>query len=344
MRGEKRGIMKLRRRTLTGILSVVMAAALLGLTGCFGFGGQEELSLPTAKIKAPSIAQDGVLRVGVDPSHAPFAGRSGSDIIGIDVDVAAALAEQMGLELVLVDTSGQDVNALLQDAAVDMVMSIQGDSATSTTSFSEVEVGPYLVDGPAAFAVGLSSAPQSFDPAQLNGMSIAAQEGSLSAWQVGKDYGDGNLLTFPSLNGAFDELSAGGVSYAAADAIVGSFLAVQYEDVRCEGLLAEPQGVYMGVAANKSELATALTEALRTLRDGGSLQVIVAKWLGPVSAQTVLSDQAIVSLSSSNGTGTATGAVTPNAGENFENPENSESLEYPEDSENSEEAGGGTVG
>ncbi|MDR2586942.1 MAG: transporter substrate-binding domain-containing protein [Coriobacteriales bacterium] len=316
--------MELRRRTLTGILSVVLAAALLGLTGCFGFGGQEQLVLPAAKIKAPSIAQDGVLRVGIDPTHAPFAGRSGSEIIGIDVDVAAALAEQMGLELVLVETSGQDVNALLRDGAVDVVMSIQSDSttsSTSTTSFSEVQVGPYLVDGPAFFAVGLSSEPQAFDSAQLNGMTIAAQEGSLSAWQVGKDYGDGSLLTFPSLNGAFDELASGRVSYAAADAIVGSFLAIQYENVRCEGLLAAPQGVYMGVAADKSELATALTEALRSLRDSGNLQVIIAKWLGPVSAQTVLSDQAIVSLSSGNSAGTTTETPAPAIDETLENPE-----------------------
>jgi polar amino acid transport system substrate-binding protein len=315
--------MKLRRRALAGalrgILSVILAFALLGLTGCFGFGGQEKLTLPAAKVKAPGIAQDGVLRVGVDSSKAPFAGRPDNTIIGIDVDIAAALAEQMGLELLLVDTNGQDINALLKDGTVDVVMNIQGDIAAS---FSEVQVGPYLIDGPAIFAVGLSSEAQAFDPAQLNGMTIAAQEASLAAWQVGKDYGDDKLLTFPSLNGALDELSAGGVSYAAADAIVGSYLAVQqYKDIRCEGLLVEPQGVYMGVATDKTELATALTEALRSLRDGGNLQVIVAKWLGPVSAQTVLSDQAIVSLASSDSSGAAADGTVPETDEAPETPE-----------------------
>ena len=155
--------------------------------------------------------------------------------------------------------------------------------------------------------------------ATLAGVSIAAQEESLSAWQVSKDFGDNNLLTFATLDAAFDQLNTGAVSYAAADAIVGSFLAVTaYENVRCVGLLTEPKGIYLGTATDKTELANRLTDALRTLRDGGALQVIVAKWLGPVSAQTVLSDQAIVTLAGvSTGAGEATGSdadtTTPDA-------------------------------
>jgi polar amino acid transport system substrate-binding protein len=264
-----------------------------------------------AVIAPPGIASEHTLRVGVDSSHAPFAGSAGNDIIGIDIDIAAALAEQMGLNLVPVDVKGQDVGALLRAGEIDVAMGIQPDAAAD---FSEAQVGPYLVDGPAVFTVGLSDTPQSFDPAQLNGMKVVAQEGSLSAWQVGKDYGDDSLVTYPSLTMVFEELSNGVASYAAADAIVGSFLAVQYENVRCEGMLSEPKGVYMGVATDKQELATKLTEALRGLRDGGTIQIIVAKWLGPVSAQTVLSAQAIMvdpaAGTSAEGAGPTTGTST----------------------------------
>jgi polar amino acid transport system substrate-binding protein len=254
----------------------------------------------------------------VDPSHAPFAGYSGSDIIGIDVDIAAALAEQMGLRLEIVrpdDFPDKDVNALLRDGDVDVAMGIQGDIASA---FTEVQVGPYLIDGPAIFTVGLSDESRGFDPAQIAGMKVVAQEDSLAAWQVRKDYGDENLVTYPSLEKTFDELAAGSVSYAAADAIVGSFQAVQsaqYKNIRCEGMLPDSTGVYMGVAIGKEELATRLTEALRDLRDGGNLQIIVAKWLGPVSAQTVLSSQAIVSLAASGEATTDAEIAVPPASE-----------------------------
>jgi polar amino acid transport system substrate-binding protein len=285
--------MKLWRRIQAAVLVVVLAVCSLGLAGCFSFGKEGTLTLPNATIAPPGIASAGSLRVGVDSSHAPFAGLSGDKVIGIDVDIAAALAEQMGLRLIIVDVKSQDVAALLREGTIDIAMGIQSDA---TTPFGEVQVGPYLLDGPAAFTVGLSDTPPLFDPAQLNGMRIVAQEGSLSAWQVGKSYGEESLVTYPSLNLVFDELSRGSVSYAAADAIVGSFLAVQYENIRCEGLLSDAQGIYLGVANDRQELSAALTEALRGLRDGGILQLVVSKWLGPVSTRTVMSEQAIVAL------------------------------------------------
>jgi polar amino acid transport system substrate-binding protein len=286
----------------------ILAGVSLGLAGCIGPNKEGTIALPSATITPPDIVEEKVLRVGVDSSQAPFAGLSDGQIVGIDVDIAAALAEKTGLSLAIIDIKDQEPAALLIDGVIDVAMGIKGDAVAS---FSETQVGPYLIDGPAVFTVGLSDESQGFDPAQLNGMAIVAQEGSLAAWQVGKDYGDGNLRTFPSLNGAFDELTTGSVSYAAADAIVGSFLAIQeYDSVRCEGMLADPQGVYLGVAASKQGLATKLTDALRALRDEGNLQVIVAKWLGPISARTVLSTQAVVALSTTDpGAANATNAT-----------------------------------
>jgi polar amino acid transport system substrate-binding protein len=311
---EERVGMKYWRRALMGMLIGITAFASLGLGGCIIPNKEGSFALSSAKIAPPAIAAEGVLKVWVDPSHAPFAGYSDNVVIGIDVDIAAALAEQMGLKLEIVrpdDFPGKDINALLRDGDVDVAMGIQGDTASL---FTEVQVGPYLIDGPAIFAVGLTDESQNFDPAQIAGMKVVAQEDSLAAWQIRKDYGDENLLTYPSLEKTFDELAAGSVSYAAADAIVGSFQAVQsaqYENIRCEGMLPDSTGVYMGVAAGREELATKLTEALRDLRDGGNLQIVVAKWLGPVSAQTVLSGQAIVSLASSGEGTTDTEAEVP---------------------------------
>jgi polar amino acid transport system substrate-binding protein len=329
----------LDRRVLTGVLIAVLAVASLGLTGCFGSGETGSLTLGSAKVAPPAIGEQGVLRVGVDSSHAPFAGLSNGKTIGIDVDVAAALAEELGLRLRIVDIRDQDPSSLLKDGTIDLVMGIQGDtsSATATTAaFSETRVGPYLVDGPAVFTVGISDTTQGFDPATLAGVSIAAQEESLSAWQVSKDFGDNNLLTFATLNAAFDQLNAGAVSYAAADAIVGSFLAITYENIRCVGLLTEPKGIYLGTATDKTELANKLMDALRVLRDSGNLQIIIAKWLGPVSTKTVLSDQAIVTLA-----GVSTGAegATPSDADTT-TPDATTPDETTSDAEENADAGG----
>ena len=294
------------------LASVLMFSMMsVGLSGCFGGSSKPTLTLSTPSIQSPDIIESGVLRVGFDSSHAPFAGLSNGEIIGIDVDVAASVAEKLGLKLQKIDVSGQNVSSLLQDGTIDVVMGIQGGSSSD---FTESMVGPYLIDGPAIFTVGHSDTPTTLDPATLTGVKIAAQEKSLSAYQISQQYGDGNLVTYPKLDEVFNQLATGGISYAAADAIVGSFLAVKMENIRCEGILGTPQGVYMGVAANKQNLVSKLTEALRSLRDGGNMQVVVSKWLGPVSSSAVLSTDAIVAQTTSTGTSASGQAASSAAG------------------------------
>ena len=291
--------MKRWSQVLKVLLIVVLLVASQSLSACFGPGISGGLTLKQPTTSPPTIGKAGSLRVGIDTSNAPFSYTSEGKIYGIDIDIAAAIAEEMGLKLEIVETRGQDVNVMLKDGIIDLVMGLHGERAAS---FSEVRVGPYLQDGPAIFTVGVSSYPPVFNPETLKGSKIVAQQASQSAWYVTKEYGEANIVLFPSLNQVFEELSRGAYAYAAADAIVGSFLAVGTENIRCVGILGESAGVYIGVASAKSELVNELTKTLRTLRDNGILEVIASKNLGPVSAQVVLIDKAIDSTPGTNPT------------------------------------------
>jgi polar amino acid transport system substrate-binding protein len=285
--------MKWISKVLTMLLAAALVATMFLLGACRSEVSGTELALGPAKVAPPAIASEGVLRVGVDSSHAPFAGISNGDLIGIDVDIAAALAEDLGLRLEIIDTIGQDASTLLAEGSIDVVMDIQQDDPAAPRA---AQVGPYLVDGPAIFTVGLANSAGTFDLASINGMHVAAQEGSLAAWQIGELFGDDWVDVYPSLNAAFDALDSGAVSYAAADAVVGAFLAVKYQNIDCIALLTEPSGIYMGVDVNNLELLEKLQSSLRAIRDNGVLTVIINKWLGPVSASVVSSSQAIVAL------------------------------------------------
>ena len=74
----------------------------LGLAGCSQAGSYEGKTL-TPTISSPTIGQNGTLRVGIDADGgAPFVTSSSSaSYAGIDVDMAAALADQLGLKLEL---------------------------------------------------------------------------------------------------------------------------------------------------------------------------------------------------------------------------------------------------
>ena len=86
--------------------------------------------------------------VGVNADAAPLAGQtsSSSQIVGIDVDVAAAIADQFGVKVQIVDV-GTSPEAALSAGTVDIVCGIE-ESGTDT-SFWKSEA--YLNTGVALF-------------------------------------------------------------------------------------------------------------------------------------------------------------------------------------------------
>ncbi len=115
-----------RYKTLASCCMAVacMAALLVVLTGC---SSQQSYTPPekTPTLSSPTIGKDGTLRVGVNTDNQPLAGQpsSSSKIVGIDVDVAAALADSFGLKLEVVNV-GSDAESALKEGTVDIVMGI----------------------------------------------------------------------------------------------------------------------------------------------------------------------------------------------------------------------------
>jgi len=321
--------MKRMRSILSVVLVFMMVALSFGLSGCFF--NQEQgtgLTLSDPAVTTPTIATPGVLRIGVDSSHGPFAGIVDGKVVGIDRDIAAAVAERLGLRLELIDIANQDPTQMLAEGTVDIVMGVKKSNEVSPQNGL---IGPYIVDGPAIFVINQSGVPQPLDPATLNGQTIVTKADTRAAWQAQQAYGSENVIELElapnEIAPIFNQLKSGEVTYAAVDAVSGSHIAaVNYDDIVCAAFLADkdgvyPEGVYMAVRPDNTELANKVTQALQGMRDGGELTVIVSKWLGPVSTSVLTGKQAIEShtvtpeLGGATGGGTDTGA-DPNAAPN----------------------------
>ncbi|MDR3307518.1 MAG: transporter substrate-binding domain-containing protein [Coriobacteriales bacterium] len=295
---------------MRGLVTVLLGAALCGMGGCAAPAGTGSMTIPqTPTVDVPTIGVSGVLRVGVDSTHAPFAGMSKGSIIGIDIDIAAALADHLGLKLEIVDMAGQTPETLLSSGSVDLIMAVDPSNNTFTTQ--PLLVGPYLLDGPALFTVSVSSTPTAVELSSLAGATVLAQQDSVSAWAVGERIGASSVKTVTSLAEAFDQLAAGTASYAASDALLGTFLALDYEDVVCTQIIDEPLGIYLGVSGSNQALADSLVGALQEVRDNGVLELLITKWLGPRSASVVFTTQAIVSTSAAAAGQAPTGSTPP---------------------------------
>ena len=182
------------------------AAMLLTATGCQQ--QQEPYSPPeaTPQVSKPTIAQEGVLRVGVNASNAPLAGQpsSSTKIVGIDVDMAAALADQLGLKLEVTDVEpGQPLRC--RRAKVDLVMGVSKADSSATFWTSDT----YLPTAVALFAQSSNSTV----PTNTAATKIAAQVSSNSAWAVTNEYDDSTITTTDDLKSAFSSLQSGQVRY-----------------------------------------------------------------------------------------------------------------------------------
>lgn len=276
--------------TARRLLAFTLAVALvLVATGC-----KKEPEEPALepKLAPPVIITEGVLKVGVDLGYPPFAGTDDGENAGIDVDVAAAIAERLGLRVELVDIKPNEMAAALNEGTIDIMLGAV--SITEAVTADVSTAGSYLIDGPGIFSVvATDSVPTTLTAADLPGKRIGAQQGSPAFWALESDFGEGFATAYPSLAEAFKALEAGELDIIVGDTAVCAYIARDYPSVAFVGQFGAAQPLGLAVKKDATELESAIRETVDALAADGTLDTIRTKWLGnipqlevPVEAST----------------------------------------------------------
>ena len=278
---------KMKRTKIAVLVCAVVACASLLLAGC-----QAETYTPTAKdqtVSSEALGKDGTLRVGVNAASAPLAGQSSSStrIVGIDVDVAAFLADELGCKVEIVDV-GNDPATALEEGTVDVVLGVD----TSKEEDIYWRSDPYLQTGVVLFG----SAAETSIPTVDSSPQVAAQASSKSSWRVTNLFGDDSLIAQDDLKSAFEAMRSGSVRYVAADAVIGTYVAFinDYDD-KIVALLQDPSGYCAAVSSSNAELQAAVATAMGSLTNGGIIDIVESKWRG---APLNLSEMTVVKSAS----------------------------------------------
>lgn len=263
---------------------VALGAALVAMAGC---SKPVEPKLEP-KIAPPALSQAGVFKAGVDMSTPPFAGKDGS-AAGIDVDVASAVAERLGLKVELVDVKPSEAASALADGSVDAVLSVPMTGA----DLSQLSVaGAYITDVPALWIASDTTA--SIEPSlTLDSMPAeptAVQTSSEAYWVLESEFGTATISEFDSLRDALDALDRGDVGLAAGDALVGAYIARDFPRVRYAGRLAAPYPLGIAVAVDNTALSDAVRGALDDLAADGVLDNVRRKWVGELPKLAIPED------------------------------------------------------
>ena len=245
----------------------------LALSGCSLVLKSDAPTLAEPKLTAPTISENGVLKVGVNTSQSPLAGMGNSKIIGIDVDIAAAMADSLGLKLTIVDT-GSTPEKSLANGEVDVAFGIDKSDAPSGVKLTDAYIPTAVVyfkkAGTSPTSLAGETAPK-----------IGAQGSSKSAWTATNAYGTSAVTSSADLAGAFQSLSSGQVEYVVADAVIGMYAANKAGvSVEIAALGTDASGYCVAIAEKNTALVSDITTALTKLVDDGTVAAIEKKWLG----------------------------------------------------------------
>jgi polar amino acid transport system substrate-binding protein len=275
-----------RTKLATRLLSVLCAMGLaFCMTGCSNIPKLAPSQAPapelTPKVDAGHLVKEGTLTIGLDYSAAPFAGESGGRVIGIDADVGAALAQELGLKAAFVDVgTGGGPNAVANKKCDVFLSFDRNDSVNSIATYA----GTYMSDAVSLFVVdgnakdGKPSVTGDYTAAQ--GKQIAAQKGRAAAQLAGTLYGTTSLVEKDTLSDAFASLEDGSVQFVAASGVVGSYSANSYDDIVYFCPIEAVHEIGAGVANDNVELQQAVSSALSTLSQNGTINLIVSGWIG----------------------------------------------------------------
>ncbi|MDY4971115.1 MAG: transporter substrate-binding domain-containing protein [Lachnospiraceae bacterium] len=284
------------KKLLAVLMSLTLTAALF--TGCGSSGssdsdksGESAVSEDTdAAAGTDGVSADtasstgGTLRVGMEIGYPPleYYDDDGVTPIGIDVELANALAEEMGVEVELIDTAWAGIFAGLDKGDYDCII-----SAVSITSDRLLEFefsNPYIKNYQCIVTkTDASTKPASLD--ELKDLNVGYQEETTSDDYL-NNYMAVNSLSvntnaYAKVINVFDDLDLGRLDAVVCDSIVAeSYVADgKFEITWQQGEDEETEEFGICMKKGNTELKDQINTALAALDENGTLDEIIHKYL-----------------------------------------------------------------
>lgn len=256
----------LKRSFLAIPLVALLSVSLL--TAC---GDKKENTAGAAKT-------ENVIRIGTNPTFAPFEfqPKGSNDLTGFDIDLAKALAKQMGRPIELVNLGFDGLIPALSSGNIDLAIS--GMSITEERKNAVDFSDPYYTSGLIILVRKDENNIKGIN--DLVGKKIGAQIGTTGAAKATSVKG-ADVKQFNNADEPFIELKNKGVDAVINDQpVIAYYLVNAKGDGKMVGEIMEAE--YYGIAAKKGnkELVKQVNNALETLKKNGEYDKIYKKWFG----------------------------------------------------------------
>ncbi len=227
-----------------------------------------------------AVKKSGKLKVAVDTTYPPMEFESvDGKITGLDVDLAKALAKELGVEAEFVVMPWDGILAGLQSNRYDIIMSSMN---VTPDRQKQVDFVEYVKMGQ-VFVVKKTAKPVKSE-AELAGLVVAVQADTTSFEAVEGFKKSGiaikDVKAFKGATEAFQALKAGQADAIVIDEAVGFYYAgLDSKTFLVSGNALKPEPIGIAVKKTDKKLHTELTKALAAIKKNGSFKRIYKEWL-----------------------------------------------------------------
>ena len=171
-------------------LTVVMAVSMLAGCGSSSSGDKNAAEASTSANGTATVktAKDGVLTMATNATFPPYEYYEGNDIVGIDAEIAQAIADKMGLELEIQDMEFNSIITAVQSGKADF--GLAGMTVTDERKQS-VDFSDSYATGIQSVIVKEGSDIKSID--DLSGKKIGVQLATTGDIYAKDDFGEENV-------------------------------------------------------------------------------------------------------------------------------------------------------
>ena len=227
------------------------------------------------------MLNDGKLVVGLSPDYPPFENLEGDEVVGFEVELGKAIAEELGLEYENKNLQFDAIiPAVVSGGQVDIGMS--GFTVTPEREEQIDFTDAFYIDDQAVAVMKDEDITEENAAEALNqeGIIIAVQSGTTGETYAQENYPNATIQPYGNSTDCFAAMQSGQANAVCTNqAVVEKMIKDAYQDAEVVATSATGEEYAIVVSKDNPELTKALNEALKKLKENGTIDELTAKWL-----------------------------------------------------------------
>ena len=257
-----------------GMLTVLFTLATLGACGSSNTTAQGQ-----EKDQLAAIKKSGVLKVATSADYAPFEFHTmvdGKDkIVGSDIDLAKAIAKELGVKAEVSDMNFNTVLASLKEGKADLAISAI--SATDERK-QQLDFTDNYYNPPQVVIINKKNKEIYRNANDLKDKNVGAQKGSIQEELVKTQLKGAKLVTIDKVPNMIVEVNQGSLAATVVEKTIAESYIAQNPDLMIADISLEPapdEAFAIALPKESSQLQKELNQIIKKLNDEGKIEEFI---------------------------------------------------------------------